>query len=321
VPAYPVARPGASRHDKRVLDPNFVLDEGARERLVTRFGAGVDAWCAALPEMVEHFCLRWDLDLDQALSGHSSRAFIGRQHGHRGVVLKLTPDPAIATEEAIALRAWAPTPHAVDLLEADLDSGALLLERIEPGTKVSDEPRVPPAGEVAELLTGLRETAGYDAGPLPTLTQGMESMFSRIGGLLDHPQVSPLVGRPVLDEGYRRACALAGGGPQGLLHGDLHLSNVLRAGRSRGLVAIDPRPGVGDLTFDAIDWTLDRATSRAQVDERIERLGQRVPGLDPDRLWSWCRATAAALAILRLRRRPPDAVSQLLLAIAALGGE
>ena len=304
-----------------MLDANFVLDDGSRERLVTRFGAGVEAWCAALPETVERYRLRWRLDLDQALSGNSSRVFIGRQDGQRGVVLKLTPDRAIANEETIALRAWAPTPHAVDLLEADLDAGALLLEHIEPGTKVSDEPAVPPAGEVADLLTGLRETAGYDAGPLPTLTLGMESMFSRIGGLLSHPQVSPLVARRVLDDGYHRARALASTGPQGLLHGDLHLSNVLRAGQSRGLVAIDPRPGVGDLTFDAIDWTLDRATSRAEVDERIERLGQRVSGLDPDRLWGWCQATAGALAILRLRRRPPDAVSQLLLEIAALGGE
>ena len=147
-----------------MLDPNFVLDEGSRERLITRFGAGVGAWCAALPELVERYCLRWDLDLDTALSGNSSRVFIGRQHGNRGVILKLTPDPAIANEEAIALRAWAATPHAVDLLDADLDAGALLLENIEPGTKVSDEPQVPPVHEVAELLTGLRETPSTTPG-------------------------------------------------------------------------------------------------------------------------------------------------------------
>jgi streptomycin 6-kinase len=300
-----------------VLDPNFVLDEGARDKLITRFGVAVGAWCAALPEMVERYCLRWDLDLDRALSGNSSRVFVGRQHGHRGVVLKLNPDLAILNEEAIALQAWAATPHAVDLVEADLEAGALLLENIEPGTKVSDEPQVPPVHEVAELLTGLRETGTYDAGQLPTLARGMESMFSRIGGLLSDPRVSALVGRHVLDDGYHRARELASNGPTGLLHGDLHLSNILRGGRSRGLVAIDPRPSVGDLTWDAVDWTLDRASSLAEVHERIERLGMLVPGLDPGRLWAWCRATAAALAILQLRRRPPDAATQLLLEIAA----
>jgi streptomycin 6-kinase len=300
-----------------MLDPDFVLDEGARERLITRFGAGVDAWCAALPGLVEMYCLRWHLEPDQALSGNSFRMFIGRQHGSRGVVLKLTPDPAIANEEAIALRAWSATPHAVDLLDADLEAGALLLENIEPGTKVSDEPQVPPVNEIAELLTGLRETARYDAGQLATLTEGMESMFSRIAGLLGNPQVSPIVAPHVLDDGHERARELASNGPQGLIHGDLHLSNILRAGRTRGLVAIDPRPGVGDLTFDAIDWTLDRATSVDEIHERIERLCTLVPGLNRDRLWGWCQATAAALAILQLRRRPADTTTQLLLEIAA----
>jgi streptomycin 6-kinase len=303
-----------------MLDPDFVLDEAGREKLIARFGAGVDAWCAALPEMVEQYCLHWHLDLDKALSGNSSRVFIGRQYGNRGVVLKLTPDRAIANEEATALRAWSATPHAVDLLDADLEAGALLLENIEPGTKVSDEPEVPAVSEVAELLTGLREAARYDHGQLPTLAQGMESMFSRIGGLLSNPQVSSLVAPQVLDDGYQRARELASDGPTGLLHGDLHLSNILRAERTRGLVAIDPRPGVGDLTFDAIDWALDRVTSIDEVHERIDRLSKLVPGLDRDRLWGWCQATAAALAVLRLSRRPPDDTTRLLLRIAASNG-
>jgi len=139
-----------------MLNPNFVLDDEGRDRLIARFGAGVDAWCAALPELVERYCLRWHLELDKVLAGNTSRVFIGRQHGDRGVVLKLTPDLTIANEEAIALRAWAATPHAVDLLDADLETGALLLENIEPGTKVSDQPDLPPVGEVAELLAGHR---------------------------------------------------------------------------------------------------------------------------------------------------------------------
>jgi streptomycin 6-kinase len=300
-----------------MLDPDFVLDDEGRDRLIARFGAGVAAWCAVLPDLVERYCLRWHLELDKVLAGSTSRVFIGRQHGSRGVVLKLTPDPSIANEEAIALRAWAATPRAVDLLDADLETGTLLLENIEPGTKVSDQLEPPPVSEVAELLTGLRGAAKYDGGQLPTLAQGMESMFSRIGGLLSNPRVSPLVSPQVLADGHRKARELASDGPAGLIHGDLHLSNILRAGPARGLVAIGPRPGFGDLTFDAIDWTLDRATRLDQVRERIEQLGELVPDLHRDRLWRWCQATAAALAILRLRHRPHEGTTQLLLKIAA----
>jgi hypothetical protein len=134
----------------------------------------------------------------------------------------------------------------------------LLLEDIKPGTKVSDEPQVPPVNEVAELLTGLRETAKYDAVQLPMMAQGMESMFSRIGGLLSNPQVSPLVARQVLDDRYHRARELASDGPEGLLHGDLHLSNILRAGAPVAFIGApaafigeakhrDRRPGLAEL--------------------------------------------------------------------------
>jgi hypothetical protein len=141
-------------------------------------------------------------------------------------------------------------------------------------------------------------------------------MFSRIGGLLSNPRISPLVTPQILGDGHRKARELASGGPAGPLHGDLHLSNILRAGRTRGLVSIDPRPGVGDLTFDAIDWTLDRAASVDEVHERIDQLCKLVPDMDRDR--RWCQATAAALAILRLSRRPPDDSTQLLLKLAAV---
>ena len=33
-----------------------------------------------------------------------------------------------------------------------------------PGTKVSDEPQIPPVNEVAKLLAGLQEITKYDAG-------------------------------------------------------------------------------------------------------------------------------------------------------------
>ncbi len=300
-----------------MLDPNLLLDADSRERLIARFGAGVQSWFAALPERVELCCLRWHLELDTALSGNTSRVFIGRQHGDRGVVLKLTPDRTIAAEEALALRAWAATPHAADLIDADLEAGALLLEKVEPGTKVSDQPELPPASEMAELLTGLHGAASYDGGQLPTLAQGVESLFARIGGLLSNPRVSPLVAPHLVAHGHQMARELAGSGPAGLLHGDLHLSNILRAGPTRGLVAIDPRPCSGDLTSDAIDWTLDRATSTDEIHERIEQLCRLVPGLDRDRLWRWCQATAAVIVVLQLRRRPPDDTTRLLLRLAA----
>src|ERR1700761_7804722 len=118
-----------------VLDAEFVLDDQSRRRLTDRFGAAAGPWCDELPALAGRCCARWGLDLDTAISGGTSRLFTARQRTGRRVVLKLTPDPAIAADEAGALRAWAPNPQAVDLLDADLDAGTLLLEQLVPGTK------------------------------------------------------------------------------------------------------------------------------------------------------------------------------------------
>ena len=299
------------------LDTDFVLDAGARERLIDRFGAGAGPWCDALPGLVEGCCLRWDLELDEALSGGTSRVFIGRRRGGRGVVLKLTPDQSVAATEALALRAWALSPHVVDLLEADTEAGALLLEKVEPGIRLADQPDLPSFTEIAGLLASLRVADADYGGRLPPQAERVEFLFALIGRRANHTRVRPLVAPDLVERAHRLARSLAAGGDTGLVHGDLGLPNVLTAGPERGLVAIDPRPTVGDRTADAIDWAIGRATSAAELSDRIERLCALDQDLDADRLGRWCQATAVIIAVQHLYRRPPDATTKFLLELAA----
>ena len=162
-----VADAAAHRHDERILDLDLLLDADSRDRLVARFGEGVHPWLAALPGLVELCCQRWHLELDEVVPRDGCCVFTGRHYDASGVVLKLTPDLAIAAAEALALRAWAGTAHVVDLIDAKLDAGALLLEKIEPGTEVSDQPELPEASEMAELLIGLRCTPPTMSGNCP----------------------------------------------------------------------------------------------------------------------------------------------------------
>ena len=300
-----------------MLDTDFVLDAAARERLIDRFGAGAGPWCDALPGLVEECCRRWGLELDEALSGGTSRVFIGRRRGGCGMVLKLTPDSSVAEGEALALRAWARTPHVVDLLDADTDAGALLLEKVEPGTRLADQPDLPSFEEIAGLLASLRVADADHGGRLPAQAERVEFLFALIGRRLSHPRVWPVVRADLAERGHRLARSLAAGPERGLVHGDLGLPNVLTAGPERGLVAIDPRPTLGDRTADAIDWAIGRATSAAELDDRIERLCALDPELNADRLGQWCQATAVIIAVQHLYRRPPDATTRFLLLLAA----
>jgi streptomycin 6-kinase len=275
------------------------------------------------------------LELDEAFSGGTSRVFIVRRRGG-GVVLKLTPDRTVADTEALALRAWASTPQVVDLLDADPETGALLLEKVEPGSRLSDQPGLPSFEQIARLLAGLRVTGGDQLDQLPTLAERVEFLFALIARRRSHPRVSPLVPPDLVARGHRLARELAADGAAGpvaaglvpgdpglvhgdpgLVHGDLGLPNVLDAGPVRGLVAIDPRPCRGDRTADAIDWAVGRATSLTGLRDRIERLGALIPDLNSDRLEQWCQATAVINVVQSCYRRPPDNTTRFLLQLAA----
>jgi streptomycin 6-kinase len=103
-----------------------------------------------------------------------------------------------------------------------------------------------------------------------------------------------------------------------VVHGDLHPGNVLDAGPEHGLVAIDPRPAVGDPDFDAIDWALSGATTPAVVEERVQRLADLVPGLVADRVRRWCEVAAVIMAVPRVARGADDRYTRLLVDMATL---
>ena len=91
-------------------------------------------WLARLPQLMARCSRQWCLELDDALEG----GCIGSVHGCRGAdgedpVLKLSPRFANPAEEARALTHWGGN-GAARLVAWDEEAGALLLERVRPGT-------------------------------------------------------------------------------------------------------------------------------------------------------------------------------------------
>ncbi|MEV8566870.1 aminoglycoside phosphotransferase family protein [Streptomyces sp. NPDC051322] len=255
-------------------------------RLTARFGPEVAVWYRSLPALVDCLARRWDLDVGEAGGGGTSCVYRCVREG-RTVWLKLTPDPVIATEEAEALRAWAGSDAVVGLLDQDLSVGALLLAGVEPGARVKE------SGwrlrEVGALLAELR-TAPYrsapDLRPLADRITFLYDMAARRGGR--DPEA--------LDRGRRAALEMARSGPaRGLVHGDLHPANVLLGPGGR-LVAIDPRPTLGDPDYDAVDWVLEGVTDEGELIARSAELAALVPGMSAERVLGWCRATAPLTA-------------------------
>ncbi|GGQ40098.1 aminoglycoside O-phosphotransferase [Streptomyces griseomycini] len=287
-----------------------------RDRLVVRFGAGVLAWCDELPVVVDELAARWDLELVAAGGGGTSRVFrCFRRDTGTSAWLKLTPEPGIAREEAEALRAWAKTPSVVTLLAQDLAAGALLLDDVEPGVQVSQ--RAWNLAEVAALLRDLRDPAPApgEHSVLRRLSHRVDFMFDlTVRRLAACDMNDPAVSK-VLRQARAAALELAGNGPVGLVHGDLHPANVL-SGPGARMVAIDPRPTWGDPDFDAVDWVLEGVVDPAVLEQRIEELATLVPGMSPRRVMGWCRALAALNAVPRMCAGRDDTETQFLMALA-----
>jgi streptomycin 6-kinase len=272
--------------------------EAARERMRARHGAGVDAWWEELPRRLAALAERWELSLGDPIDrGNTSLLVRCTARDGRPAVLKLTPDAALAAEEARALRAWAVEAPRRRGEEAEVDAprwaaaggpapavwacdeteGALLLEAIAPG----DLARRPALEEVATLLRRLHAAPPHG---FPPLAERVEFIFElwrgRKGPAAEFDRAHALA----------RELAVDPGEPV-LLHGDLHPGNVLDGGARRGLVAVDPRACAGDPAFDAADWVLLGAENRRDVERNLDALAPAAGG-DPARLAGWCAVFA-----------------------------
>jgi streptomycin 6-kinase len=286
------------------------FDVDLQERLTGRFGPEVADWCAGLPALARSFAARWTLDLGEPFpAGNSSVAIRCTRSDGSPAVLKLSPDLPVVAEQVTTLKLFGASDRVPAVLAADLPAGAVLLELIEPGTTASELQPPPSTRDWAGLMTALHRVPVPPGYPRDLRAQ-CEGFFDRIGRRVSEPEIGRWVSAADVARGAIRCEALlATESTRVLLHGDLHLANVLDGGKARGLVAIDPRACVGDPCFDAVDYLLDGAGRDGMdgIDARCAGLAA-ASGLDAGRLHDWCRAIAPIMAIIHLRR--PDALKR-----------
>jgi streptomycin 6-kinase len=277
-----------------------------RRRLLARFGAQVEPWWERLPGAIDDLAARWELVMGAAVGrGNTSLVVRCRRRDGRPAVLKLTPDVELGAAEAAALRHWEPSGRVPAVWGDDAALGALLLEAIPDETPLAERRAAAGLDEVASLIDDLHRGGG------PAVADGWERLAERVEFIFGHwverhRRGGEVVTRAVPVDRLRRGQLLArelaaDAGERVLLHGDLHPGNVLDGGAGRGLVAIDPRPCVGDAAVDAVDWVFWAADDPGTWERRSRDLAAAL-GLDRERLWGWCAAFAAMLATARAAR-------------------
>ena len=264
-------------------------------RMVDLHGAAGAAWLERLPALIDELADRWALRVLAPFEPLSYNYVAPAVRAGEGqVVLKVgVPHPELLTEiEALRLFDGR---GAVRLREADAGRGALLLERLVPGTPLAElqddaaatslaagvmrqlwrplpaEHTFPTVERWALGLQRLRARFGGGCGPFPTsLVERAESLFAEL---------------------------IASMGERVLLHGDLHHHNILAAGRQPWL-ALDPKGLAGEAEYEAgallrnpmpafLAWPDLLRITRRRVDQLAEELG-----FDRVRLTGWAIAQA-----------------------------
>ena len=224
--------------------------------VATRHGGSRRVWLDDLPAVVRALSQDWAIEVGAPYEPGGETAWVAPVRTAAGseLVLKVLWRHAEAIHEADALRVWdgdgAVRLHAV----ADYpDTTAMLIERCVPGTTLASLPEPEQDVVIAALLTRLwrAPTAEDRFRPLQVMCDEWADEFEAL--VARHP--TPL--EPALaHEGIALFRALSSSASrETLLCTDLHAGNVLAAAREPWLV-IDPKPYVGDPTYDVLQHLL-----------------------------------------------------------------
>lgn len=293
----------------------MILPESLREGVIAWMPDGQD-WAASLPVLVDHCREIWQLEVGEPFEGGCT-ALVAPAERRDGssCVLKLRYPDDESLHEPEALELW-DGDGAVRLIERDHVTGALLLERLAPGTSLRE---LQDTGEAMRLACGALCRLWQPTGPAhPFVTaQACAAHWA-----VDIDRQYRTCGKPfdaALLNGAVAAFELlaAHEGESVVLHQDFHRGNVLRAQREPWLV-IDPKPLAGERAFDA-RWLLNdllrqEPRSSLELGELLEQLCTELSlELERVRLWTFARAVENALWCYEIGE---DAADDLALAAA-----
>ncbi len=279
------------------------LPERFTQTVSSTWGEPGGQWLRRLPARLEDCARRWSLTLSPPFPNLTFNyvAPAVMADGTEAVLKAGVPGPDLR-REAAALRAFDGR-GGVRLLDSDVDSGLMLLERLRPGavlTTLADEAHDEAATAIAALvMRGLWRPAP-PVHDFPTVADWGESfarLRARFGG-----GTGPLPTARVAEAESLFAELLASSALPVLLHGDLHHDNILSAHRQPWL-AIDPKGVCGEPAYEvgALLRNLwpDRHTHRDPerlLERRAHQLADELD-LDLARVRGWAVAQAVLSAV------------------------
>ena len=259
------------------------------------YGADGEAWLARLPGIVAACAGRWSLEVDEPFEPLSYN-WVAPATRNDGVpvVLKVGFPCRELRSEIEALRVYDGRGIA-RLLAFDADFGALLLERLQPGTMLDS---VRDETEATTIAAGVMRQlwrpapADHAFRTVADWGEGLKKLHSKSA---EEPVPFPADMLAEAEETF--AALLATSAEPVVLHGDLHHFNILSAQREPWL-AIDPKGVVGEPAYEVGAFLrntraqiLSEPNPGAMLSRRLDIFSE-VLGMDRQRLRGWSFAQA-----------------------------
>ncbi|WP_162606661.1 aminoglycoside phosphotransferase family protein [Jiangella asiatica] len=248
----------------------------------------VAAWVRTLPALVPELCERWELTVGAPYEPGGQCSWVAPATTRTGdaVVLKVGWRHEEAEHEAAGLRFWDGDGAARLFADETFDStSAMLMERCEPGTMLA---RARPPLEQDEVIAGLlrrlwrRPPDGHPFRPLTSMCDFWADEFEEKLAAAAPGRVDPGIARAAMQ--LMRSLPREST-DQVVLCTDLHTENVLAAEREPWLV-VDPKPYVGDRSYDALQHMLNMDRLTKDPNRLLERMADLLD-LDRERLRRW----------------------------------
>ncbi|TCO19217.1 streptomycin 6-kinase [Kribbella steppae] len=231
-------------------------------------------WLEGLPRAVDRQCAAWGLSISGEVAYGSNAIVVPVGED---LVLRMNPPGPEVEEQVRALRWWDGR-GMVLLYDADLDAGAMLLERLS--TPLTTRPVDEAVAVLGQLMRRLAVPAPEDARSTAVIVAERSAALEREWERLGRPFDAGIL-RAALDV----APALTETSSEFAVNGDLHSDQVL-AGTREDWLTVDPVLLRGDIEYDLarVLWTrLDEMTDIAAHFD----IAVREAGLDRDRARDW----------------------------------